>query len=73
MSARFPGAEAENRDYLRTTLRHSRNLAAAACALLEPGCWGGVLENILYLGLPAVEELVFTGRWNKKSNRRTDT
>ncbi|BDF70922.1 hypothetical protein CE91St41_18490 [Oscillospiraceae bacterium] len=73
VSARFPGAEAENRDYLRTTLRHSRNLAAAACALLEPGCWGGVLENILYLGLPAVEELVFTGRWNKKSNRRTDT
>ena len=61
VAARFPGAEKENREYLRTTLRHSLNLARSAMALLELGHWQGTVENILYLGLPAVEELVFTG------------
>ena len=62
-----------NRDYLRTTLLHSLNLARSACALLELGHWQGAVENILYLGLPMVEELVFTGRWkavNHQNRRR---
>lgn len=70
ISSRFPGAEEENQSYLRTTLRHSRSLAASAAALLTLGRWEGIVQNILYLGLPAVEELVFTGRWrNIKRNR----
>ena len=75
VAARFPGAEEENRAYLRTTLRHSLNLARSALALLEMGHWQGTVENILYLGLPAVEELVFTGRWKaaKYQNRRQST
>ena len=75
VAARFPGAEEENREYLRTTLRHSLNLARSAMALLELGHWQGTVENILYLGLPAVEELVFTGRWKaaKYQNRRQST
>ena len=68
--ARFPQGVEENRDYLRTTLRHSRNLAASAAALLELGHWQETVENILYLGLPGVEELVFTGRW--KAANHTD-
>lgn len=64
ISTRFPAAELENKDYLRTTLRHSRNLTAAALGLLDLGCWGGVVGNIIYLGLPQAEELVFSGRWN---------
>lgn len=70
--ARFPENSEEDRNYLRTTLRHSLNLACAACALLELGHWRNCVENILYLGLPMVEELVFTGRWKavKNSNRR---
>lgn len=75
VSARFPDRSAEDAAYLRTTLRHSLNLARSAYALLEPGRWQGVLENILYLGLPLVEELVFTGRWKavkKRNSRRTD-
>lgn len=72
ITARFPGGEEENRAYLRTTLLHSRNLIISAFGLLEPSGWSGTVENILYLGLPMVEELVFTGRWTavKKRNRR---
>ena len=61
--ARFDGGEEGERDYLRTTLRHSLNLARSAQVLLDLGCWSGTVENILHLGLPAVEELVFRGEW----------
>ena len=73
IAARFPEQVEANRDYLRTTLLHSLNLARSACALLELGHWQGAVENILYLGLPMVEELVFTGRWkavNHQNRRR---
>ena len=75
ISARFPGLETEQMEYLRTTLRHSLNLARSAGALLELGYWQGTVENVLYLGLPAVEELVFTGRWKAVNhrNRRQST
>ena len=61
--ARFEGREEEERAYLRTTLKHSINLSRSAFALLDLGCWSGTVENILYLGLPAVDELVFRGKW----------
>lgn len=76
ISQRFPGAEEANRAYLRTTLRHSRNLASSALSLLKLGGYEGVLLNIVYLGLPAVEELVFSGRWadmKKRKKRESDT
>lgn len=63
--ARFGSGEEGEREYLRTTLRHSLNLSRAAFALADFGCWSGTIENILYLGLPAVEELVFRGEWGK--------
>lgn len=67
---RFPEGALEQRDYIRTTLIHSRNLACSALALLEVGDYRPIVENIVYLGLPAVEEAVFSGRW-KKEKRRT--
>ena len=67
---RFDGRPEEGRETMRTTLRHSLNLARSAMALLELGYWQGTVENILYLGLPAVEELVFTGQW--KAANHTD-
>ena len=72
IAARFPDGEEAARETLRVTLRHSLNLARSACALLELGIWKDTVENILYLGLPIVEELVFTGRWKalKYQNRR---
>ena len=67
---RFPSGVEEGREVMRTTLRHSLNLARSAMALLTLGHWQETLENILYLGLPAVEELVFTGQW--KAANHTD-
>ena len=67
---RFDGRPEEGRETMRTTLRHSLNLARSAMALLELGHWQETVENILYLGLPAVEELVFTGQW--KAANHTD-
>ena len=72
ISLRFPGAENEHREDLRTTLRHSRNLAASALSLLELGQWEGIVYNIVYLGLPAVEELVFSRRWSAHGIRKKD-
>lgn len=51
---------------VRTTLLHSRNLAVSAYGLAQSPQWDGILSNILYLGLSAVEESVFTGQWKKK-------
>lgn len=70
IALRFPGAELDQKDYLRTTLRHSRNLASSALGLLELGQWEGIVYNIVYLGLPAVEELVFSGRWSGMKKKK---
>lgn len=70
IAQRFPGEEEANRAYLRTTLGHSLNLARSAWALLPGGPWAGVVENILFLGLPLVEELVFTGCWKAVKKRK---
>lgn len=67
--ARYGGEEEAHRAEFALTLRHSRNLAGGACALLERGCWQGVVENVLYLGLPAVERMVLQGTWKTRSQR----
>lgn len=69
IQARFSGREEEAREYLRTTLLHSRNLALSAFALLKRGCWEPILGNILYHGMPMVEELVFRGCWKQMKRK----
>ena len=51
---------------LRLTLRHSLNLMGAAFQLLPAGPFAPILENIIYLGIPWITEMVFTGQWNPK-------
>ena len=68
-AARWPDGPEAHGDELRTTLRHSLNLAASAYSLADFGCWSDILANILYLGLPMVEEAVFTGRWRRLKNQ----
>lgn len=72
VAARFPGWTEEDRAYLRGSMDHSLNLAGAAFQLLEENSWKPVMENILYSGLPGVEELVFSGLWrdHQKRHRR---
>ncbi|MCI2106290.1 MAG: DUF5685 family protein [Intestinimonas sp.] len=60
---RFPDGPEVHRDEVALTLRHSLNLAASAYNLAEFGGWSGILANILYLGLPAVAQLVLTGQF----------
>lgn len=66
----YQGEKAESAQDLRVTLRHSRSLAAAAYELSKAERWDGILSNIIYLGLPAMEEQVFSGNRKKKSIRR---
>ncbi len=71
-AARFPAWNEEDKSYLRRTMDHSLTLAGAAFQLLEANPWTPVVENILYSGLPGVEELVFSGQWREyqKKHRR---
>lgn len=73
VAARFPAWSAEDQAYLRQSMDHSLALAGGAFQLLKPNGWEPVLENILYSGLPGVEELVFSGRWREaqKKHRRS--
>ncbi|MCI9566620.1 MAG: hypothetical protein HFF54_01585, partial [Lawsonibacter sp.] len=60
---------------LRLTMDRSLELIGAALQLGDFGCRLPVLENIIYLGLPWVEEAVFDGSWKeikKQKIRRND-
>lgn len=67
--------EEDYQPYLRNNLKHSLNLAISAFGLLESSRFTPVLSNILYYGLPMVEEAVFTGQWStvqKQMSRRAN-
>lgn len=66
LQLRFQGEAEEHIQDVRLTLRHSRSLAASAYELAKAEQWDGIISNILYLGLPAVEELVLSRRWRKR-------
>ena len=72
LDARFQGRAHEEKEYLNTTAIHSARLAGAAANLMELGSWTPVVENVLYLGLPAVQSAVLDGSWRemRKTRRR---
>lgn len=55
--ARFGGNV--DKEYMKNTLNNSLSLIQAAFQLLEKNRWTPILENILYLGLPAVQAKVW--------------
>ena len=62
-----PEDEAE----LRLSLQHSHNSISAAFSLLDSNPYTDILSNILYIGLPAVTQAVFSGVWRTaKRNRK---
>jgi len=63
---------AEEKASVRATLNLSQRSAAAALLLREEDAWQPILENIVTLGLPAVTDLVFAGKWNQKKTDRGD-
>lgn len=70
VAARFPSWTSEDQAYLRQNMDHSLALVGAAFQLLPMNPWTGVLENIIYSGLPGVEELVFSGKWRENQTKR---
>lgn len=69
VAARFDGWTEMEQAYLRQIIDHSLSLAGAAFELLRPNACTAAVENIVYSGLPAVEELVFSGRWREDQKR----
>lgn len=67
IAARF--GQTPDLDYLATTLNHSLALAQSAFQLLPVTAHSGILENILYLGLPNVQALVQAGKWGRKERK----
>ena len=63
VSARF-GPEG-NPEAMRRTLDHSQNLMGSAAQLVDFGCRWPVIENILYLGIPLVQQAVLDGSWKQ--------
>ncbi len=70
LDVRFQGQARENREYLETTATHSLRLMGSAGELLELGEWTPIVENILYIGLPAVHSAVLDGRWKEMRDTR---
>ena len=72
LSARYPDGPEAHAEEIRTTLKHSLNLAISAQNLTDPGPWNGIILNILCIGMPMVEEAVFSGAWRqmRKASRR---
>jgi len=54
---------------VETTLNHSINRLTAAYNLKSETAWSGILENIIYLGLPGVTQSVLNGRFVRKWGR----
>ncbi len=75
LDARFEGKVREQRDYFETTLTHSARLTASAANLMALGEWAPIVENVIYLGLPTVQNAVLEGRWKElqKTGKRRDS
>lgn len=71
LAARF--GQEPDREYLSATMSHSLALAQSAFQLLPRTPWSGILENILYLGLPNVQTLVMEGKWDPKEGKQRET
>lgn len=54
-------------------LDHTRGLISSAFELLDRNQFTPVLENIIYLGLPAVASAVLDGSWNSKAKKEKRT
>lgn len=54
---------------LKETMYASLGFAVTAYRWMEFGVWAPIIENILTLGLPAMEEVVLSGEWRARKKR----
>ncbi len=64
-----PELSQKSMERLELTMTHSLNLAASAYFLLPEGPWSPVLENIIFLGLPAAQTAVLGDAWHPGRRR----
>jgi len=57
---------------LRLSLQHSHNSIISAYELLDKTPYSDILSNILYIGLPAVTQAVFSGTWKAAQRQRKE-
>lgn len=62
----------EDERELRLSLQHSHNSIISAYGLLDRSPYAGILDNILYSGLPAVTQAVFSGEWRSSQRKRKE-
>lgn len=62
----------EDEKYLRGTMQLSHNAIAGAFALMDGNAYSSILSNILYRGLPAVNQAVFAGEWKSLQKSKRD-
>ena len=62
----------EDEKELRLSLQHSHNSISAAYSLLDKNPYEGILTNIIYIGLPAVTQAVFSGVWRASRRDKTE-
>ena len=70
LDVRFDGCAEEHREYLATSMTHSRKLAVSAGNLAEFGAWTAVVQHILYTALPTVQEAVLNGHWEELNRKK---
>lgn len=70
INARFNGAAVKEREYIETTITHSARLVQSAANLLNFGRLESLIENILCVGLPAVQTAVLNGQWKQVRKQR---
>lgn len=56
---------------LMLTLDHSLNLMRSACALLDLGRQDELVQNVLNLGLPLIQQAVFDGSWKQQKKQKS--
>ncbi len=71
LAAYGPAAQ-ENREQLRETLYTSLGMVGEAADWLEFGPWKPIVENIIALGLPAIQEAVLSGEWKQAKQKRSN-
>lgn len=63
---------AEDESVLRESLQMSHNCLCNAFVLLNKNAYTGILQNIIYFGLPKVTQSVFNGSWKSSENKKQE-
>lgn len=67
--SQFGGYAEDCEESIRETLSTSLGLMLSSRQWLEFGIWSPIIDNIITLGLPAMEDVVLSGQWRQRKKR----